>query len=260
VTLRVAPYSRTSHLVTWLTHDRGRLTTLVKGACRPKSQFLGQYDLYYTCELVYYGREQRGMPIARECTPIETRDPLRRDWRAALCAGYASDLTVTCAPPGEVVRGQFAVVERLFDSLAHTGMHRDAVPWFELQLLGNLGLAPRLTSCSLCGADIPPATSSTIAPRHGGAVCASCRPRRADGPSITLPADALELLRAWQRSPSPRLPVAAPSNRNEAWLESWAVLGMLLTELLGTVPTQRQRMSALLGSYNQGPRLKEGRP
>jgi phosphoesterase RecJ-like protein len=53
IVLSIRPWSQTSHVVTWLTLN-GVITTLVKGALRPKSAFIGQYDLFYTCELVYY--------------------------------------------------------------------------------------------------------------------------------------------------------------------------------------------------------------
>ena len=55
ICLDIRPWSRTSHVVRWMTPD-GPVTTVVKGAVRPKSAFLGQYDLNYTCEIVYYSR------------------------------------------------------------------------------------------------------------------------------------------------------------------------------------------------------------
>ena len=59
IVLSIHPWSQTSHVVTWLTPDHGPVTTLVKGAVRPKSAFLGQYDLNYTCEIVYYADTRR---------------------------------------------------------------------------------------------------------------------------------------------------------------------------------------------------------
>jgi len=246
VALRVTPFSRTSHVVTWYTPNHGRITTLVKGACRPKSPFLGQYDLYYTCELLYYSREQRGMPIAKECVPIETREALRHDWRAALCAGYAAGLTVFCSPPGELIRGHFAVIERLFDSLAESGPRRALMPWFELQLLGNLGLAPRLASCTRCGTDITATRPMMVVPRQGGAVCRRCESGGAEGPRLTLSAEAMGMLRDWQRNHSPRTAAATP-DRSEAWLESCALLGILLVEHLGIASARRQAIVEMLG-------------
>ena len=44
ICLDIRPWSRTSHVVSWLT-PMGKVSTVVKGAVRAKSQFLGQYDL-----------------------------------------------------------------------------------------------------------------------------------------------------------------------------------------------------------------------
>ena len=73
IVLRIFLFSRTSHIVAWLAEDGTRLTTSIKGAVRPKSAFLGQYDLFYTCELLYYEREHAGVHVARECSPLAPR-------------------------------------------------------------------------------------------------------------------------------------------------------------------------------------------
>lgn len=87
ICLDVRPWSRTSHVVAWLT-PHGRIVTLVKGAVRPKSAFLGQYDLNYTCELVYYARSRGDLHALRECAPICLRAELRGDYRALALAGH----------------------------------------------------------------------------------------------------------------------------------------------------------------------------
>ena len=71
--LRVSPFSRTSHVVRWLTASHGTIATLVKGACRPKSRFLGQYDTACTSELLFYERAGNGLHIAKECCLLEPR-------------------------------------------------------------------------------------------------------------------------------------------------------------------------------------------
>ena len=99
IVLRIRPWSRTSHVVTWLTPDRGPVATLVKGAVRPKCFALGQYDLFYTCELLYYARASGGeLHALREVRPVATRDHLRGDWRATALAAYACDLVADLAP------------------------------------------------------------------------------------------------------------------------------------------------------------------
>jgi len=101
IVLRIRPWSRTSHVVTWLTPDNGPVATLVKGAVRPKSLVLGQYDLFYTCELLYYARAGGGdLHALREVRPISMREHLRGDWRATALASYACDLVAELAPAG----------------------------------------------------------------------------------------------------------------------------------------------------------------
>ncbi len=139
VVTAIRPWSRTSHVVTWLTPDRGPVTTLVKGAVRPKSAFLGQYDLFYTCDVVCYERASGGLRALREVAAANARERLRGDWRAASLAGYAADLVSAHAPPtGESARW-FDFLERTLDGLS--GDLRSMVG-FELGFLSLAGLSP----------------------------------------------------------------------------------------------------------------------
>ena len=104
IALTVHPWSRTSHVVTWLTPDHGVVATIVKGAVRPKSAFLGQYDLFYTCDLIYYARASGDLHPLREATPSALR--------------YASSLVRDLAPPGAEASDWFDFLETLLDALA----------------------------------------------------------------------------------------------------------------------------------------------
>ena len=73
ICLSVRPWSQTSHVVAWLT-PCGKVGTVVKGAVRPKSFFLGQYDLNYTCEILYYGRARGDLHALRDCVPLSRRE------------------------------------------------------------------------------------------------------------------------------------------------------------------------------------------
>ncbi|MFN2352493.1 MAG: DNA repair protein RecO, partial [Kiritimatiellia bacterium] len=75
--LRVVSFSETSQVVTWLTPGLGKLTTLIKGALRRGSPFQGQYDLFYTSELIYYERRQSEIHVAGECAVLKHRPQLR---------------------------------------------------------------------------------------------------------------------------------------------------------------------------------------
>ena len=97
ICLRITPWSRTSHIVTWLTPS-GKVTTVVKGAVRPKSAFLGQYDLNYTCEIVHYLRGTGDLRPLREATPLKRRDTLRDDYRRLALAGRFREIAEELVP------------------------------------------------------------------------------------------------------------------------------------------------------------------
>ncbi|MBL7075911.1 MAG: DNA repair protein RecO [Kiritimatiellae bacterium] len=198
IVLRVSPYSRTSHVVTWMTEHAGRVSTTVKGAVRPKSAFLGQYDLGYTCELLFYERARNGLHVAKECTPLELRAGLRRDWRAFACASYLCDLVYHATlPTHEGQEGVYRLLGEVLDSLCHEGqdplvlMH-----WFELRLLQGLGYAPHIERCVTCGVRLAEKRAGFDA-AHGGAFCLDCLPQPVPEHVVPVGPDTQSVLRQW---------------------------------------------------------------
>ena len=115
--LRIYPFSNTSHSVVWLAADGRRLVTSVKGAARPKSAFLGQYDLFQTCELLYYAASRDGVHVARECDALRRRDNLRDNWRAEHCASWFSALADIAASSDAAYPALFALFGETLDAL-----------------------------------------------------------------------------------------------------------------------------------------------
>ena len=147
ICLDIRPWSRTSHVVSWLTPN-GKVTTVVKGAVRPKSLFLGQYDLNYECEIIYYARAKGELHALRECVPVECHDELRGDYRKLALAGYFRRLVAELAPMGEECGEWYGELRRGLDSCASLTSGREtASPLgmmlrFELKVLELSGLKP----------------------------------------------------------------------------------------------------------------------
>jgi len=143
IVLAIHPWSRTSHVVAWLTPDHGVVSTLVKGVVRPKSAFLGQYDLFYTCDLLYYARASGGLHALREVTPVKLRETLRGRWRETALAGYATDLVRDLAPPDGDSAAWFTFLDGFLDALAAGALSpvRQLVA-LEMAVLRLGGLAP----------------------------------------------------------------------------------------------------------------------
>lgn len=139
IVLAIHPWSRTSHIVAWLTPDHGVVSTHVKGAVRSKSAFLGQYDLFYTCDLLYYARASGDLHALREVTPVNLREHLRGNWRSTALAGYAADLMRNLAPPSGESSAWFNFLDDFLDSLTGT---RASLVRLEMEVLRLAGLSP----------------------------------------------------------------------------------------------------------------------
>ena len=147
IALAIRPWSRTSHVVSWLTPDAGIVATVVKGAVRPKSAFLGQYDLFYTCEVLYYARARGDAHAIREVFPRKLREGLRGNWRATALAGYAADLAMRLTPSSDEAAAWHDLLEALLDRLADGRSDPLDVELLALEcdVLRLAGLAPDLS-------------------------------------------------------------------------------------------------------------------
>jgi len=194
ITLRVSPLRSTSHVTVWLTRDGVRKAVLVKGALAPRSPYAGQYDLGYTCELLYYTRDRGGLHQIRECAPLTTRPYLRTDWAAMACASYACHLINLTLPEGGCVPALYPLLDAFLDALAHRP-GTTTVFRFELDLLNVLGLAPRLNACTRCGARCgTPGPAAVFSAEAGGLLCRRCAPE-SDGERQPVAAAVLDFLR-----------------------------------------------------------------
>lgn len=142
--LRWFPVTDTSRIVVWFTLHHGKISTLIKGAQRPKSWALGQYDLFYTCEILFYTRAREDLHLFRECSPLRTRPRFRRDWKACAAASFVADLLYRLPPPGAAAPELYHLAEHTLDHLARATPSPVLLFWFELQLYRRLGLEPRI--------------------------------------------------------------------------------------------------------------------
>ena len=142
IVLAIHPWSQTSHVVTWLTPDHGPVTTLVKGAVRAKSAFLGQYDLFYLCDLLYYARASGDLHPLREVTPRNLRAHLRGNWRATILASYAADLVKDLAPANAEAAAWFSFLDSLLARLESAGGSLQELVRLEMEILRLAGWAP----------------------------------------------------------------------------------------------------------------------
>lgn len=243
ICLRYYPFSNTSRLVQWLTADAGRIFTMIKGSQRTRSIFLGQYDVFYTCELVYHIRLNSAVRIARECVPLNLRPGLRTDWKACAVASYFCDLVTRITPLEAPHADLFPWLEPALDAAQQWGGSSALLCLCEMQMLSRLGLAPRLTRCVNCDSGLSASGELFFSTARGGVLCSRCR-RRDDPYLIPLSSHAWSVLRAWQAAPwppdqNPNAYTARVSQNIEARNEAEGLLGSFIVYHLEINPPSR---------------------
>lgn len=177
IVLRLFPFSETSQVVSWLTPEHGQILTIVKGSKRPRSAFLGQFDLFYTCELLFYTGGTSGVHIARECSPLDSRPALRKDWRAAMCASSICCMSRRAAAAEHSESGLYELTEICLNALSCGEPSALLLFWYEIQLSRLLGVSPHFSTCISCGSRPSPTDTTFFAARRGGLICADCEYR-----------------------------------------------------------------------------------
>src|SRR5512140_207827 len=95
--LRTRPLTETSLIVCWLTPDCGRISTVAKGARRPKSPFRGRLDLFYEAEFSFRRSRRSELHTLNEVVLRDTHAGLRQDLaylqQASYCAALVEQTT-----------------------------------------------------------------------------------------------------------------------------------------------------------------------
>ena len=149
IVLRTRPLTETSLIVQWLTAEAGRISTVAKGARRPKSPFLGKIDLYYEADFLFQRARKSSLHTLREVNLRATRPNLRTDFVAleqAARAGRRIERTIEeDAPVPEI----FTLFKVFLDELAKPPLEASLLLAFEIKLLMELGFAPVLEGSEL---------------------------------------------------------------------------------------------------------------
>ncbi len=205
--LRMVPFSETSRIVTWLTDEFGKITTIIKGAQRRNSAFLGQYDLFYSCELLFYLKTYHGLHVVKECSPLKMRVPFRSRWKRTACASYFSDIVSRISPVHAAHPDLYLLLDFALDVFCECDPAFACVFWFELKLMDVMGLAPQLSDCVKCRRPLNSVRYATnerkvlFSCAKGGGYCPDCS-SFASADAVALPPDILGLLRFWQSAPA----------------------------------------------------------
>jgi len=142
IIVRTVPYTESSLIVHWITHDSGRLATIAKGARRPKSSFRGRLDLFYLCDLRIRLSRRSTLHTLREASVCRPHTELRQDLNRLTRASYAAGLIERIAESDTPIPELYDLLEDYLADLCILDRSAPSVLLFECKLLATLGLMP----------------------------------------------------------------------------------------------------------------------
>ncbi len=172
VILRRTRYSESSLIVVAFSREQGRVDLLARGCRRPKSPMHGRLELFNREELLLRPRARTSLDLLLATDIIAEPPVLRREPAAFAAASLLGEVVLS----GCMVRDPHpAAYEALLFSLkglVREGQAGAAMVAGLLALLRELGFAPDLGACAVCGGE---AVSERVAlsTRRGGLVCSA---------------------------------------------------------------------------------------
>jgi len=149
IILRTRPLTETSLIVEWLTQDFGRLSTVAKGARRPKSPFRGKLDLFYLAEFSFLRSRRSELHVLCEVGLFTTNASLRQELAYLQQASYCAALVQQTTETGTPIPVVFNLFKGMLERLPTTPPQPRTIFAFELKLLHELGLGPDLRTTNL---------------------------------------------------------------------------------------------------------------
>ncbi len=137
ILLRRRAWSETSWIVTWLTRDHGKISTVARGARRPTSQHSGKLDLFFVAEISFAVSRTSSLHSLREVRVVESFPG--SPFPNVFLAGYFAELVDLITQPGEPVEPIYSLLERAVAFLRKSQASLRALEYFERELSRSIG-------------------------------------------------------------------------------------------------------------------------
>ncbi|HYQ87152.1 MAG TPA: DNA repair protein RecO [Bacteroidota bacterium] len=179
VVLRSMPYRETSKIVTFYTRRFGKLSTIVKGARRPRGRYGSSLEPMSYDSIVVYKKETRELQTLTQCDRVR---PFLRlyDDLAKMSAGMGMiEITAMVTHDEEENAGLFSLLVGCLSAAdAATKNPGHVLYCFEVHLAKILGFQPSFSRCVECSKTIGGKDSVRAEVRfhleRGGPLCESC--------------------------------------------------------------------------------------
>jgi DNA repair protein RecO (recombination protein O) len=148
IILRTRPLTETSLIVQWITPELGRISTVAKGARRPKSPFRGKLDLFFEAEFSFVRSRRSELHNLREVSTGDLHAELRSELGWLHQASYFAVLIEKSTEAETPIPEVYELMRSALGALPRANLGASMIFAFELKLLSLLGYEPDLAGVS----------------------------------------------------------------------------------------------------------------
>ena len=203
IVLRTRVHGESDKIVTFLTQDRGKITGIAKGAKRSRRRFVNVLEPFTHIRLRFRPSRSDELVFVLGCELVQAFRRPSQDLQRFGLASYMVELTDLMVAGREAGQEIYTLLLSALVSLeASSPLPALFLPAFELRLLVEVGYAPNLSACCVCGTAITPrppdGPALLFSPSLSGLLCPKCDTQ--GGATFRLAPETLGLLQTWLAS------------------------------------------------------------
>ena len=202
--LDVSRYGEADKLVTLYTQDRGRITSIAKGAYKSKQRFVNKLEPYTLLRLFYQTPRTSGLFFLQEAELIDSHLPLRQESRRYVAACHFIELILKFTQEQDPDPELYHLLSWTLTQFSQTPTPLKISVFSQIHLLRILGYQPNLDTCGRCHQPVISPHSYLLLAGNGTLLCSHCHPQAS--PVQRLSVQTLRTLARVQSTPAERLP------------------------------------------------------
>lgn len=172
--LRTLSYSESDLIVSFYSHDFGKLKGIAKGAKRSKKRFANVFEPFSLTDIIFTRKSRDMLAFIESCDIVDHYPSIRQDMEKTLIASYFIELTDHFSPEGKKNEKIFQLLQDFLILLGREKASDALVRFFEMRLLKLTGFEPAIEHCIVCKTPVTNGNSYYFHAHEGGIKCSAC--------------------------------------------------------------------------------------
>ncbi len=172
VVLRRRNFGEADRIITFFTHDFGKIKCIAKGSRRFKSKLSGNLEPFTFLRIIYFGKENQNIYQINSCDIIRSFHKIGEDYKRLSICSYIVELIDTMFKEKDPNRELLGLLLSIFSLIEESSDVDTVLRIFEVRFLSLLGYKPALDVCVRCNRPVDRVIRFNLI--KGGIICKNC--------------------------------------------------------------------------------------